>query len=180
METMAITKWSIDKAHSEVQFKAKHLVISTVSGQFNEFDAGLELEGDDLESANAWFEADVNSISTGVTDRDNHLKSADFFDGETYPKITFKSNEIRKRGDNMYEMTGDLTIRGITKPISLNVEYGGSMKDGYGNTKAGFEITGSLNRQDYGLKWNAVTEAGGVVVGDQIKLDLNIQMQQNN
>ncbi len=176
METMTVTKWSIDKMHSEVQFKARHLVISTVSGQFNEFDAGLEVEGDDLENARAWFTADVNSVATGVSDRDNHLKSDDFFNADKYPQIKFESTQIEKTGDQEYQMTGNLTIRDITKKITLNVEYGGTMQDPYGNTKAGFEISGKINRHDFGLKWNAVTEAGSVVVGENIKIALNIQM----
>jgi len=179
METMTITKWTVDKMHSEVQFKARHLVISTVTGKLNEFDAGLEAEDDNLENAKAWFTAEINSISTGVTDRDNHLKSADFFDAENHPKIEFKSTQIERSGEDQYKMTGDLTIRGITKEITLDVTYGGTMTDPYGNTKAGFEITGKVNRHEFGLKWNAVTEAGGVVVGPDITIALNMQMMKN-
>ncbi|MCB2220730.1 MAG: YceI family protein [Bacteroidetes bacterium] len=179
METTTLTKWKADIAHSEVEFKAKHLVISTVTGRFNEFDAGLESEDDDLENAMAWFKAEVNSISTGVPDRDTHLKSADFFDAEKYPHIKFESTKFTKRSENQYEMTGNLTMRDITREVVLNVEYGGTMVDPWGNTKAGFEITGKINRHDFGLKWNAVTEAGGLVVGEAIKLALNIQMMKN-
>lgn len=176
MEAMVVTEWSVDKAHSEVQFKTKHLVISTVTGRFNEFDAGLEMEGEGLENARAWFTADVNSISTNNADRDAHLKSADFFDAEKYPGIEFKSTGFEHVADDQYSMKGDLTIRDVTKEVTLDVEYGGTMVDPYGNTKAGFEITGKINRHDFGLKWSAVTEAGGLVVGDEIKLALNIQM----
>ncbi|MBN2174632.1 MAG: YceI family protein [Bacteroidales bacterium] len=176
METTTIIKWTIDKAHSEVQFKAKHLVISTVTGQFNEFDGWLEIEDDNLENAQAWFTADINSISTNSPDRDNHLKSADFFDAENYPEITFESIEITHVGENQYKMNGNLTMRGITKMIILDVEYGGIMVDPWGNTKAGYEITGKVNRHDFGLKWNATTEAGGLVVGEEIKIALNIQL----
>ncbi|MCB0807402.1 MAG: YceI family protein [Bacteroidales bacterium] len=176
---MTATKWTIDKMHSEVQFKARHLVISTVSGQFNSFDAGLETEGDDLTKASAWFTADIDSISTGVPDRDKHLKSEDFFDAQNHPKIEFKSKKIEKTGETEYKMTGNLTIRGTTKEISVDVEYGGTGQDPYGNTKAGFEISGKINRHDFGLKWNAVTEAGSVVVGETIKIALNIQMMKN-
>jgi polyisoprenoid-binding protein YceI len=179
METTTLTQWKADIAHSEVEFKAKHLVISTVTGRFNEFDAGLEVEDDHLENATAWFKAEVNSISTGVPDRDTHLKSADFFDAENFPHINFESTEFAKVGENRYQMTGNLTMRGTTKTITLNVEYGGTMVDPWGNTKAGFEITGTVNRHDFGLKWNAVTEAGGLVVGEEIKLALNIQMTKN-
>jgi polyisoprenoid-binding protein YceI len=176
MEATTITKWTIDKAHSEVQFKAKHLVISTVTGQFKDFDGWLEMEDDNLEMARAWFSADVNSISTNSTDRDNHLKSADFFDAEKYSQIKFKSTRFEKIAENAYKMTGNFTIRDITKEITLDVEYGGTMVDPWGSTKAGYEITGKINRHDFGLKWNAVTEAGGLVVGDEIKLVLNIQL----
>jgi polyisoprenoid-binding protein YceI len=179
METTTITKWTIDKAHSEVQFKAKHLVISTVTGQFNEFDGWLEMEDENLENAKAWFTVDVNSISTNSPDRDNHLKSADFFDAENHPQIKFKSTRFEKKGENTYKMKGDLTMRGTTKEVTLDVEYGGTMVDPWGNTKAGYEITGKVNRHDFGLKWNAVTEAGGLVVGDEIRLALNIQLAKN-
>jgi polyisoprenoid-binding protein YceI len=176
MESTSLTKWNVDKAHSEVQFKAKQLVISTVTGQFNEYNAWLETDSESLENATAVFEAEAASISTNSLDRDNHLKSEDFFDAETYPKIKFESTEFRRKEDNTYEMTGNMTIRGITKQITLKVEFGGSMVDPWGNTKAGFEITGKLNRHDFGLKWNAMTEAGGLVVGENINLALNIQM----
>ena len=176
MEAETKTTWKIDKMHSEVQFKARHLVISTVSGHFTEFDAGLEMEDDNIANASAWFTTDLSSISTNQPDRDNHLKSADFFDAENHPQIKFESTGFKKLDDNHYEMTGNMTIRGTTKEIKLNVEYGGTMVDPYGNTKAGYEITGSINRHDFGLTWNAVTETGGVVVGENIKLALNIQM----
>jgi polyisoprenoid-binding protein YceI len=176
METTTLTKWTIDKAHSEIQFKAKHLVISTVTGQFNEFDGWLELEENDLNNAKAWFTADVNSISTNNTDRDNHLKSADFFDGEKFPQIKFETVRFEKTAENNYKMIGNLTMRDVTKEITLDVEYGGTMVDPWGNTKAGYEISGKVNRHDFGLKWNAVTEAGGLVVGDEIKLALNVQL----
>lgn len=179
METTTLTKWTIDKAHSEVQFKAKHLVISTVTGQFSEFDAWIETEGEDLENAKAWFTAEIQSISTNNTDRDKHLKSSEFFDAENHPTIRFESTGFKHAVANDYTMTGNLTIRGITREITLNVEHGGTMVDPYGYTKAGFEITGKINRHDYGLSWNAVTEAGGVVVGEYIKLALNIQMAKN-
>jgi polyisoprenoid-binding protein YceI len=176
METKTITKWSIDPTHSEIVFKAKHLVISSVSGKFNEFDGGVETEEDDFENAKAEFVAKVNSITTGNKDRDNHLKSDDFFNAEKYPELKFKSNSISKISDEVYKMKGNLTIRDVTKPVELEVLYGGMVDDPYGNTKAGFEITGNINRKDFGLKWNAVTEAGSVVVGEIIKIDLNVQI----
>lgn len=171
--------WSIDPAHSEVQFKVKHLVISTVTGQFTSFSGGLETNSEDFDNARAMFEAEVDSISTNNKDRDNHLKSADFFDAENNPKLTFVSTSFKKTGEDTYEMTGDITIRGNTRPIVLKVEHGGTMVDPYGSTKAGFEIAGKLNRKDFGLEWNGVTEAGGIVVGEEVKLLLNLQFAKN-
>lgn len=175
METLAKTKWNIDQMHSEVQFKAKHLVISTVTGTFNSFEGGLETEGDDFDGAKATFAIDVNSIDTNVADRDAHLKSDDFFNAEKYPQITFEGALNQVSGED-YKLVGDLTIRDVTKQVELAVEYGGTMVDGYGQTKAGFEISGAVNRKEFGLKWDMVTEAGGVVVGEKIKLNLNIQL----
>jgi polyisoprenoid-binding protein YceI len=172
---MIKTLWKIDPMHSEVQFKVKHLVISTVTGTFNSFDANLESEGEDYDGAKASFSLDVNSIDTNVADRDAHLKSDDFFNAEKYPKLTFEGT-LKKVSESQYELAGPLTIRDISKEVKLNVEYGGSMVDGYGQTKAGFEITGKVNRKEFGLKWDMVTEAGGVVVGDEVKLNLNVQM----
>lgn len=174
-KTMIKTLWKIDPMHSEVQFKVKHLVISTVTGTFNSFDANLESEGEDYDGAKASFSLDVNSIDTNVADRDAHLKSDDFFNAEKYPKLTFEGT-LKKVSESQYELAGPLTIRDISKEVKLNVEYGGSMVDGYGQTKAGFEITGKVNRKEFGLKWDMVTEAGGVVVGDEVKLNLNVQM----
>ena len=179
METTKKVTWSIDPAHSEVQFKVKHLVISTVTGQFTSFSGGLEAEGEGFENSRAVFEADVDSISTNNKDRNTHLKSADFFDAENHPKITFVSTGFKKTGEDTYEIIGDITIRGTTKPIVLKAEYGGTTVDPYGNTKAGFEVTGKLNRKEFGLKWNGVTETGGVVVGDEVRLLLNLQYAKN-
>lgn len=170
------TTWAIDPAHSEVQFKVKHLVISTVTGQFKNFSGKLETESDAFENAKITFEADIKSISTNNEDRDNHLKSPDFFEAESYPKLTFVSKSFNKLGGGEFKLIGDLTIKGTTKEVALNVEHGGVMNDPYGNTKAGFEITGEINRKDFGLTWGAVTEAGGVVVSDEVKLLMNIQL----
>lgn len=178
MEQTTITKWAIDPMHSEIQFKVKHLVISTVTGKFNAFDGSFEMEGDDFTTAEAEFSAEIDSISTGVADRDAHLKSDDFFNAAEFPKLTFKSTEVKRITDQHFQMTGDLTIRNVTKPITLDVFYNGTVEDPYGNTKSGFEITGNVSRKDYNLKWNAVTEAGSVVVGDHVKLELNVQFAQ--
>jgi len=169
------TTWTIDPTHSEVQFKVKHLVISTVTGNFTEFQGGLESSNEDFNGGEAHFEASINSISTNQADRDNHLKSAEFFDAENHPKLTFRQGKFEKVSDNEYNLNGLLSIRGVEKPISLKAELGGIMDDPYGNRKAGFEISGKLSRKEFGLNWNAVTEAGGIVVGDEVKLLLNAQ-----
>ncbi|MEX1011017.1 MAG: YceI family protein [Balneolaceae bacterium] len=173
--TETLTKWSIDPAHSEIGFKVRHLVISTVTGQFGSFDASVESEGDSFEGAKISFEADVSSISTGNEDRDNHLKSEDFFNAENHPKITFESTSFEPVSDDTYKLTGDLTIRGTTKTVELEAVHGGTVTDPYGNLKAGFDVTGQINRKEFGLSWDAVTEAGNVVVGDKVTLQLGVQ-----
>lgn len=173
---MATQTWTIDPLHSEVQFKVKHLMVSTVTGLFSQYEGQLETEGDDFADAKISFSADVASISTGNEQRDGHLKSADFFDAETYPKLSFVSTGMTKTGDDTYNLAGDLTLHGVTKPVTLKVEYGGQMQDFYGQTKAGFEVTGTIKRKEFGLTWDGVTEAGGVVVSDEVKLVFNIQV----
>lgn len=175
-QTSSATTWVIDPMHSEVQFKVKHLMVSTVTGQFSQFDGQLVMDGDDFSDAKITFSADVASISTGNEQRDGHLKSAEFFDAEQFPKLTFESTGMTKTGDDMYDLAGHLTMHGVTKPVTLKVEYGGQMVDFYGNTKAGFEVTGAIKRKEFGLTWDGVTEAGGVVVSDDVKLILNIQV----
>ncbi len=172
---MATTTWIIDPTHSEIQFKVKHLVISTVTGSFKNFEGQLSTENEDFDNAAVSFNADVNSIDTNQAQRDEHLKSADFFESDKYPKITFNGTLHKKGGDD-YTLKGDLTVKDVTKPFEFKVEYGGNMTDFYGNNKSGFEISGKLNRKEYGLTWGAVTETGGVVVGDDIKLIANIQV----
>jgi polyisoprenoid-binding protein YceI len=167
-------KWVLDPMHSEVQFKVKHLVISTVTGTFKVFGGGLTTDSEDFTGANIDFSLDVSSIDTNQSDRDNHLKSADFFDTEQYPKINFKSTSFTKKGDD-YELVGDLTIKETTKSVVLAVEFGGTATDFYGNTKAGFEVTGKINRKEFGLTWDGITEAGSIVVGEEIKLAINVQ-----
>jgi len=169
------TKWTIDEMHSEVHFKIKHLVISTVTGSFGKYSAEVETEGDDFETASIHFTADVNSINTGNEQRDGHLKSADFFDTANHPTLDFVSSKLEKVSENNFKLHGNLTMRGTTKSVVFNVEYGGMMKDFYGNTKAGFEVTGVIKRKEFGLSWDAVTEAGGVVVSDEIKIAANVQ-----
>jgi len=175
MSTQTATKWVIDPMHSEVQFKVKHLVISTVSGFFKSFTGELITDGDDFENAEIDFTLDIDSIDTNQSQRDEHLKSPEFFDAATYPKISFKSTSFAKTDDDEFALKGDLTIKDVTKPVSLAVEFGGSAADFYGNTKAGFEISGKINRKEFGLTWDGVTEAGSIVVGEDIKLLINVQ-----
>ena len=176
METTAKTTWVIDPAHSEVQFKVKHLVISTVTGSFGKFEGSLLASKDDFSDASIDFSADIDSINTNQPDRDAHLKSPEFFDAANHPKLTFKSTSFRINDGSEYELTGDLTIKGTTKQVKLSVEYGGTTKDPWGNTKSGFEISGKINRKDFGLAWSAVTETGGLVVADEVRLALNIEL----
>jgi polyisoprenoid-binding protein YceI len=177
MTTQAISKWSIDPAHSEIHFKVKHLMINTVTGSFKKFDGSLETSKDDFSDAKISFTTDIASIETGMEMRDTHLKSDEFFNAEKYPQLKFESTAFEKVGDEVYLLKGNITIRETTKPITLDVHYGGQMTDFYGNTKAGFEISGKLKRKEFGLNWDAVTEAGGVVVSDEVKLVLNVQLQ---
>ncbi|MBS1619080.1 MAG: YceI family protein [Bacteroidetes bacterium] len=171
-----MAKWTIDPTHSEVLFKVKHLVISNVTGSFNVFEGAAETSADDFSDAKITFSASVDSIDTNQAQRDAHLKSADFFDVANFPKLEFTSTSFSKKGDREYILKGDLTLHGVTKPVELAVEYGGTAKDPYGQTKAGFEVTGKLNRSEYGLTWNAATEAGGVVVSDEVKLLATVQV----
>ena len=168
--------YKIDAAHSEINFKVKHLMITNVTGNFTQFDATMEAAAEDFSDAKISFEADVNSINTNNEQRDGHLKSDDFFNAEQFPKLTFVSSGLQKKSDSEYALTGDLTIRNITKTVTLDVEFGGTMTDPWGQQKAGFEINGKINRKDFDLKWTATTEAGGIVVSDEVKLQLAVQM----
>jgi polyisoprenoid-binding protein YceI len=174
--TLSKTTWAADPAHSQVQFKVKHLVISTVTGTFKTFEVKAHLEGNDWSNAEISFAADTASIDTGQEQRDAHLRSADFFDSENQPQMTFTSTGVQKVSDDLFHLTGNLTIREITKPVVLDVEFGGQTTDPYGNTKAGFEVTGKIKRKEFGLNWNAVTEAGSIVVADEVKIIANIQL----
>ncbi len=167
-----MTKWKIDPVHSEINFKVKHLVVSTVRGHFNNFEASIEADKDDFSDAKIKFEAETKSINTQNEQRDAHLKSADFFDAEKHPKMTFTSTSIKKISDYELQVKGNLTIRGITKEITLDVIYNGMVAGFGGMEVAGFEIRGKLNRFDYGLQWNALTEAGGIVVGNEVKIEI--------
>ena len=171
-----MSTYKIDAAHSEITFKVKHLMITNVTGSFTKFDATLESEAADFSDAKITFEADTNSITTNNEQRDGHLKSDDFFAADKFPKLSFVSKSFTHTKGTDFVLTGDLTIRDQTKPVELTVEYGGTATDPYGQVKSGFEINGKINRKDFGLTWGAVTEAGGVVVSDEVKLHLNVQM----
>lgn len=172
---MANQNWSLDPTHSALQFKIKHLMISTVTGQFNQFKAAIETKGDDFTNANIHFEATVESISTNNEQRDAHLKNGDFFDAEKYPLITFDSERMEKVADDEYELHGTLTMRGVGKKITLHAEFGGITKDPWGNTRTGFSVSGKINRQDFGISFGAVSETGGLLLGDEVKINANVQ-----
>ncbi|MCB0729452.1 MAG: YceI family protein [Ignavibacteriae bacterium] len=172
----AQTSWGLDKSHSKIGFSVVHLVISEVEGQFNEYDVKVTSNGDDFDGASVEFSADVNSIDTDNEKRDNHLKSDDFFNAEQFPKMTFVSTSFSKEDDKNYKLVGDLTIRDVTKEVELDVVYNGMVKDPWGNTKAGFKATGAINRFDYNLKWNAALETGGLVVGEDVNLIINLEL----
>ncbi len=168
---MQSTKWSIDPTHSEIHFKVKHLMISTVTGQFNKFNATVVTDGDDFSNAKVEFTAEIDSISTNNEQRDAHLKHGDFFDADNHPQLQFKSEKLEKTEGDHYKMTGLLTMRGVSKLINLNVEFGGTAVDPWGNTRAGFSISGKINRKDFGVSFG-LTEAGGVVLGEEVKLHI--------
>lgn len=173
--TTSKTTWVLDPTHSELLFKVKHLMITNVKGEFRSFNASLESVGTDFSKAKVTATVDADSIFTNNTDRDNHLKSADFFDVENHKELTFEGTSFTKLDDDNYQLKGDLTIKGVTKEISLNVEFGGMAKDPWGNEKAGFSISGKFNRKNWGLNWNAALEAGGVMVSDEVRINGEVQ-----
>ncbi|HLV92367.1 MAG TPA: YceI family protein [Aequorivita sp.] len=164
------TNWSIDKAHSEIAFKVKHMMISTVTGHFEDFDATAKTDGDNFNNAEFTFSAKTASINTKNKDRDTHLRSDDFFNSEKFPEMKFVSKSFDGE-----KLVGDLTIRDITKEVTLDAELNGVAQDPYGQTKAGFEMTGTINRKDFNLTWSAVTEAGSIVVSDKVKMVVDVQ-----
>lgn len=178
MQTAIVTKtkWNLDPAHSELGFKVKHMMITNVSGSFGKFDVKTETQGSDFSTAKINFTADLESISTANADRDNHLRSGDFFDASKFPQLKFTSTQIEKKDDVNYILYGDLTIKGVTKEVKLNVEFGGTGKDPWGNEKAGFTVSGKINRTDFGLNWNAALETGGVLVSEEVKIFAEIQL----
>lgn len=170
------TNWKIDNLHSSVGFKVRHMMISNVSGTFGNISAEATTNGDDFTTARMNFKAEIDTINTGVADRDAHLKSADFFDAANHPELLFHSTGVKQVTSDELEISGEMTIHGVTKPVSLKAEFAGIAVDPYGQTKAGLSVTGKIKRSDFGLTWSAVTEAGNIVVGDEIKLECEIQL----
>ncbi len=170
--------WEVDSTHSQATFSVKHMMISTVKGQFDVLSGKLEL--DEQHPENSWVEAQVDtpSINTRDAKRDAHLRSADFFDAEKYPTITFKSHKVEPVGDNEYRVTGQLTIHGVTREETFHAEYSGQVKDLYGLQRAGFAVKGKINRKDYGLNWNVALETGGVLVGEEVKVEIDLAVVQ--
>jgi polyisoprenoid-binding protein YceI len=174
----AQTKWNVDVVHSSVKFTVEHLVISEVEGMFKTFNGSMTSSNPDFTGSTVEFTVDVNSISTDNEMRDKHLKSDDFFNAEKFPKMTFKSTSFKKISGNKYALVGNLTLRDVTKSVKFDVTYGGTAKDGRGTTKAGFKASAVINRFDYGLKWNSLTEAGGMTVGSDVTIDLRLEFAQ--
>ena len=170
------TKWAVDPTHSKIGFKVKHLMISNVTGTFREFEGAVSTVGNDFSKSVISLSLNSASVDTEIGDRDAHLKSGDFFDVENFPKITFNGSGLKDLGDDLYELTGDLTIKGITNQTTLSVEFGGINSDPWGNVKAGFSVTGKIKRKDWGLTWNAALETGGVLVGEEVKINCDIQL----
>lgn len=176
--TTAATNWNLDKSHSGVKFSVDHLVISEVEGTFKVFNGNLSSPAPDFNNAKVDFSVDVNSINTDDEKRDAHLKGDDFFNAEKFPAMKFISTSFKKVKGNAYVMEGNLTIRDVTKKVRFAVIYGGTIKDPWGNIKAGFKASGKINRKEYGLKWGAVTETGGAVVGDEVRMQINVEFAQ--
>ncbi|SRR6266496_1751389 len=172
---MAITKWIIDPTHSEIHFKVRHLMVSWVTGNFKRFNATLETRGDDITTAKVHFAADVDSISTNNEQRDAHLRTGDFFDADNHPQLIFEGDKLEKIDDENYKLHGTLTMRGKSKKVVLNVEYGGITQDPWGNTRTGFSISGKINRKDFGVSFGMVTETGGALLGEDVTINANAE-----
>ena len=172
---MSTTKWLLDPTHSELGFKIKHLMITNVSGIFKNFTAEVETKGEDFSTAQINLSAEMASITTNNEQRDAHLRNADFFEVEKYPELKFKSTRIEKVDNNNFTLNGELTLKGITNPVKLDVEFNGLTKDPWGNEKAGFVVTGKINRSNFGVNFNAVLETGGVMLSDEVKINSEIQ-----
>jgi len=172
---LSAMSWTIDTVHSHVGFSVRHMMVSTVRGQFRKYGGTVKIDPKDFSRSSFEGEVEVASIDTGNPDRDNHLRTGDFFDAPNHPKIRFKSTRIEAKGGSEYSVTGDLTIRGVTKPVTLDVEFHGTQKDPYGRNVAGVTARGSVNRKDFGVSWNAVLETGGFAVSDKVTLELELE-----
>lgn len=170
-----MTKYNVDQAHSNLGFQVKHMMISKVKGNFGSFTADIDANPEDLTGASIKFEIDVASVNSNNGDRDNHLKSAEFFDAEQFPKMTFVATNIKSNGGGEYEITGDFTIKDVTKSVTFEAEYGGKGTNPWGQEVVGFEAETKINRKDFGLTWNAALETGGVLVGDDIKINIELE-----
>lgn len=175
-----ITTWVLDPTHSELTFRVKHLMITNVKGKFRKFDAKIETPGDDFSKAKVIATVDAASVDTNNSDRDGHLQSADFFDIANHPELRFEGTSFEKLDDYNYQLKGNLFMKGVNKPITLEVEFGGFIKDPYGNQKAGFSFSGKINRKEWGLNWNAALEAGGVVVSEEVQINGEVQFVKQN
>jgi polyisoprenoid-binding protein YceI len=173
--TAMTESWSVDKAHSMAEFKVRHMMANVV-GQFRDFDANISMDRAHPEKSSVEFTIQATSIDTGNTNRDEHLRSADFFDVAKFPTISFKSTAIKAKGKDQYDVTGDLTMHGVTKRVTLPVTFLGFGKDGRGNEKGGFEIETTLDRKDYGVVWNRNLDEGGVLLGDDVKVSINLEV----
>jgi polyisoprenoid-binding protein YceI len=173
---MANTKWTLDPMHSELGFKIKHLMITNVSGSFKNFNIEMDTKGEDLTTAQVRLTADLASISTNNEQRDAHLRNGDFFDTDNFPQLEFRSTNVEDKGDENFTLVGDLTLKGISKPVRLNVEYSGVTKDPWGGERAGFTVTGKIKRSDFGINFNAVLETGGVALSDEVKINADVQL----
>jgi polyisoprenoid-binding protein YceI len=172
---MAKTKWVLDPTHSELGFKIRHLMISNISGSFKNFQAKAETEENDFGNAQISLTADMASISTNQEQRDAHLRTTDFFETDKYPQLTFRSTRIEKTGNDIFILYGDLTLKGITKPVNLHVEFSGITKDPWGNDRAGFTVNGKINRTEWGISFNSVLETGGVALSEEVKINAEVQ-----
>lgn len=172
---MSATKWNIDNSHSEIHFKVKHLMVSWVTGSFKQFNATVETSNEDISTAKLHFTADINSISTNNEQRDAHLKTGDFFEAEKYPQLIFESDKLEKIDEENYKVYGTLTMRGVSKKIILNAEYGGKTQDPWGNTRIGFSVSGKINRKDFGVSFSMISETGGILLGEDVTISANAE-----
>ncbi len=172
---MAKTTWVLDPTHSELQFKVRHLMVSNVTGHFKSFNATVDTDGDDFTTAKVHLTADVDSISTNNEQRDGHLKTADFFDHATHPQLTFEGTKLEQTSDEQFKLHGILTMRGVSKEVTLAVEFGGIVQDPWGNTRTGFTVNGKINRKEYGVSFSMVSETGGILLGEDISIHANVE-----